>query len=851
MGAAVKGMEEALRGGLLLGAKVLAEYLQGVAEENVDPEEGFFSEPAGRQDARDAHEDLVRLARGGDARYDLVMSGDLYAAWYQLRRVVHAIGALTHPLVADDADLDVLDIGCGTGATAWALAIIERARTLCGAPARRVRIVGVDGSPFMTSTAQHLWERLVPEMEDVEVEARFLTSSWRHLDVQAVDELLEEPLLVGGYVLDQSDRDSIDELAGDLGMLAALHGAERMLLFGPRGKREILTGLLSSIAAATGPSGWTSSEGTIARGFVPSAPPETVRTARARLLTAAGVTARDSSDVNWSETSESTFVIARRTGQARLAVGQRSAVVLDSLQERAAAPSERPVLVVGAAGSGKSEVLVRRIVNALDQAARPTGRARSGSPARILVTAFNRYMVDHLVLRVEQELAALPDPLRVRYGWCTSPCGPCKHAPKKEGAVDCTISVGSEFQTASVRFLNWDKVFTRLLDVASAGTVRTPAYIGRSSPADKDALRRAGITDTFLEAEYFPVIYGLRVRTIDEYVDIVRRGRGQERVRRQLRPAIWRAIDPYGAAGGPRTFTRVRYDAWSSGATPDESKRFDVVVIDEAQDLTDADFEIVGRLVSRSGSVVAALDPTQSQQLGASFQKPGSLEVAGRESRRYWDEHGLSRTHRLSISISRSIRPLAEAVRTERGEIPSLEPRKSAVIGARPILMEVNGRDDMSQIATVLRYYEGYFRSDFGETAVTSLLCAGDHIWYSELDAILKEWSEGGGTRISRGAVDRRQKYFNGEWKGLEFDAVVWLTDAVLGRPQQLMDAVPEWVYTVISRPRSLLVIGLTPQTDPGTREAVARFEDDDIRLWDEERVFKVMSEWRRGLTKA
>lgn len=844
-------MDEALRGGLLLGAKVLAEYLQGVADENVDPEEGFFSAPAGRQDARDAHADLARLARGGDARYDLVMSGDLYAAWYQLRRVVHAVGALTHPLVADDADLNVLDIGCGTGATAWALAIIERARAMCELPARHVRIVGVDGSPFMTSTAQHLWDRLVLEMEDVDVEARFLTSSWRHLDVQAVDGFLDQPLLVGGYVLDQSDKDSIDELAGDLGMLVGIHGVQRMLLFGPWGKREILTGLLSSMASTTEASQWASSEGTIARGFVPSAPPETVRTARARLLAAAGITARDLASVNWSETSESTFVIARRTGQASLTLGRRSAVILDSLQERAAAPSERSVLVVGAAGSGKSEVLVRRIVTALNQAARPTARARSERPARILVTAFNKYMVDHLVLRVEQELAALPDPLRARYEWCTIPCGPCKHAPKKEGAVDCTISVGSEFQRASVRFLNWDKVFTRLLDVASAGTVRTPAYIGRSSPADRDALRGAGITDTFLEAEFFRVIYGLRVRTLDEYVDIVRRGRGQERVRRELRPAIWRAIDPHGTAGGPRTFTRVRYDAWASGAAPEESERFDVVVIDEGQDLTDADFDIVGRLVSRSGSVVAALDPTQSQQLGASFQKPGSLEVAGRDSRRYWDEHGLSKTHRLSISISRAIRPLSETVRTERGEIPTLEPRKSAVIGARPILLEVSNRDDMSQVAAVLRYYEGYFRSDFGETAVTSLLCAGDHMWYSELDAVLKEWSEGGGTRISRGAVDRRQKYFNGEWKGLEFDAVVWLTDAVLGRPQQVMDAVPEWVYTVISRPRSLLVVGLTPGTDPGTREAVARFEDGDVRLWDEQRVSRVINEWRRGLTRA
>ena len=359
------------------------------------------------------------------------------------------------------------------------------------------------------------------------------------------------------------------------------------------------------------------------------------------------------------------------------------------------------------------------------------------------------------------------------------------------------------------------------------------------------APHRHALAAHFLDAEFLRVIYGQRIRSLEEYEEVVRRGRGQDRIPRTLRASVWRAVDPESRRPSGRGFTKVRYDAWSSGAALAEQSRFDVVIADEGQDLTEADYEILGRLVRPDGSVVVALDPAQSQQLGASFRLPGRLEIPGRESRQNWTSHELSKTHRLSISISTAIRPLAERVRAERGEMAALEPRKSSVIGARPIVVDVRDREEVYQIASILRRYEKYFRPDFGEGETSSILFAGKHDWYSELDRLLADWASDDDTRITRGAIDRRRGYYNGEWKGLEFDAVVWLTDAQLGQPQQMVESTIEWVYTVVSRPRSLLVIGLTPETDDATRRAVGLLDRDAVRFWEDVWAEGEFDEWR------
>jgi hypothetical protein len=477
-------------------------------------------------------------------------------------------------------------------------------------------------------------------------------------------------------------------------------------------------------------------------------------------------------------------------------------------------------------------------VSSIEAAAR--GKPPLGTRRRILVTAFNKFMVDHLVRRVEEELASLDDPLRIDYAFCVNDCTVCKHAPKDKSQssspVDCMLAVGAAPRGATIRFLNWDKVFTKVLGAAPIGAPPgSLSYLRRALPEDGETLRRAGVSDAFLEAEFLRVIYGQRARTLEEYEDMTRRGRSHEQIPRTLRAAVWRTVDPVSERRGTRGFTNVRYDAWHANLMPEASGQFDEVIVDEGQDLTEADFEVLSRIVRPSGSILMALDPAQSQQLGASFKIPGRWEVPHEGVRRNWTRHELSKTHRLSISISTAIRPMAEAVRLERGEMSALEPRKSSVIGARPIIVAASTKEDVFQVARILQKYEKYFRPDFGDSDVSSLLFAGKHSWYVELDEKLREWSLDGGTRITGQALDRRSVFANGEWKGLEFDAVVWFTGAALGQQQQTIESQAEWIYTVVSRPRSLLVIAITPDTDEETRRIIKLLDRDALHFWDQD----------------
>lgn len=832
-------VSDSIRDGLLIGEGALAGYLDGVAEANVE----YFEDADASRDASEAHDDLYRLSQGRDARYDLAIIGDFYAAWYQLRRVVHAVGALKPLILGRSSDIDIVDIGSGTGATAWAVAVIERARLLDGGGPRTVRIIGVDGSPFMAQTAQELWQRLEVDLSaDVDlsgVQADFATASWRNFDPSVAGLHLVEPTVVGGYVLDHSDEASVLELAEDLDGLLAGIGAQRVEIFGAASKQATVHRVVEVIASASGgASRWEVSHNSADRDFVPGSGPESVRQARRRLLAVAGVNALDKHEVAWGVATESGCTTLKRTGQSLLPLGRRPTIVLDTVQAVAARPDASPTLILGAAGSGKSEVLVRRIVSSIETAVR--GKPALETRRRILVTAFNKFMVDHLVRRVEEELASLDDPLRINYAFCVNDCTVCKHAPKDKSQssspVDCTLAVGAAPRGAVIRFLNWDKVFTRVLGAAPIGAPPgSLSYLRRALPEDGETLRSAGVSDAFLEAEFLRVIYGQRARTLEEYEGMTRRGRSLERIPRTLRAAVWRTVDPLSERRGTRGFTNVRYDAWHANLMPEASEQFDEVIVDEGQDLTEADFEVLSRIVRPSGSVLVALDPAQSQQLGASFRIPGRWEVPHERVRRNWTRHELSKTHRLSISISTAIRPMAEAVRLERGEMSTLEPRKSSVIGARPIIVAVSTEDDVFQVARILQKYEKYFRPDFGDGEVSSLLYAGKHPWYAELDEKLREWSSDGGTRITEQALDRRSVFANGEWKGLEFDAVVWLTGAALGQQQQTIESHAEWIYTVVSRPRSLLVIAITPDTDAETRRIIKLLDRDALHFWDQD----------------
>lgn len=76
--------------------------------------------------------------------------------------------------------------------------------------------------------------------------------------------------------------------------------------------------------------------------------------------------------------------------------------------------------------------------------------------------------------------------------------------------------------------------------------------------------------------------------------------------------------------------------------------------------------------------------------------------------------------------------------------------------------------------------------------------------------------------------------------KGLERPCVVWSTRASM----PVDESVEEWIYTILSRTTSLLVIALSATTAPNISEVVARLRKDRLLFWtpDAEALFDA---WR------
>ena len=124
-------------------------------------DDSFDSESWSLERLQHANQQLWSLASGGDVEYRCPGIGRMYASWYHLRRVRGAFEIL-RPRLAATGPITVLDLGCGTGAVAWALGML-------GLP---VRYIGVDASAPMLAWAKGLWDTFrdtLPECDTVEV----------------------------------------------------------------------------------------------------------------------------------------------------------------------------------------------------------------------------------------------------------------------------------------------------------------------------------------------------------------------------------------------------------------------------------------------------------------------------------------------------------------------------------------------------------------------------------------------------------------------------------------------------------------------------------------------------------
>ncbi len=203
--------------------------------------EATRTRPNAAYDFEVANLESYRLSRGLDLCYDRPTTGLVYGLWYHARRVNTSLGLVLDALsTASGEEIDVYDLGAGTGAFQWAFALSRAALVACGqAPPAAVRFINVDTSPPMLHYLGHLWEHLVrriPECWAVTYECSLNT--WHRGRPPAAN-----TWLCASYLFDHEDKK--EDLSRDFDTLVSQIDPQRVLLSTSGGKAR--AGFLRSI----------------------------------------------------------------------------------------------------------------------------------------------------------------------------------------------------------------------------------------------------------------------------------------------------------------------------------------------------------------------------------------------------------------------------------------------------------------------------------------------------------------------------------------------------------------------------------------------------------------------------
>ena len=750
----------------------------------------------------------VNLGEGRDCNYDRPTVGVAYSTWYMPRRIQDAIRALAPIAVATaGGDLPILDLGCGTGATWWACRYLVKAMQACGMAPPSIRISACDISAPMLELAQTMWDSLdnTPQSH-ITVDSSL--TSWTN-----VTDVPPGSVIVASYLMDQSDRYRIEELGRNLRTIAERCMSTTVIVVGANNKRKTTS---LGIHAFLGDSAlWTPNKDTVLEP-VWTGSVEPLRRLRAEFAAGCtGVTATYSQGKppSWNPDMPDFHVLVRADHQSLLPMDVAiETFVLDEAQEIAATPDERLTAILGAAGSGKSRVLVERIVrSAVSDLRNPTFNGK------YLVTCFNKLVVRQL-LAWFQDRASTDQTL----------AGRVVVAHNNE-----TVTLWGRVE---IKFLSWDTVINRFFDIESFSPSDESEESMRqviNNWSRKDVANAAWLNDNqwatpkFVLQELKRVIYGQSISTLERYLVVTRRGRpSTPQMNERQRRGLWNMLN---SRDRKKLWVDRRIDAYRRVSQGYRPNQFDRIFLDECQDFVEADFKLLAALAMDSHRIVVSGDGTQAMQTGSGYFRPGQVGNAR------WKTHELVGSYRLPIRVCEAIEPVARAIQDLRhGQINRSEgdsedeeditlPQsvKSAVIGCRPIVIAPSAADVEEQIAKVLAFVSPLVRrngvlqitnADLGNRRITQIIERANSTW--RLGYLTEP-----ATMLQIKGLERPCVFFSTRFNNS------WTPGA----------ATYEWVYTILTRTTSVLIVLLSSDTPKDLQAMVGRMRKDCLFFWDQQ----------------
>lgn len=359
---------------------------------------------------------------------------------------------------------------------------------------------------------------------------------------------------------------------------------------------------------------------------------------------------------------------------------------LDEDQERLASWALKgPTMIKGGAGTGKSTVALYRIKAFLE---RP---GASGSE-RVLFATYTRALMAASRQLLEQLLT--PEQFsRVRVATCDE----IAYEIATRGTAKPTVVFGREL--------------TDLLR-----SVRQQRGNDSSGGFEAAMTRRklASISDRYLLEEFEWIIDGRGMTAVDDYLAAPRPGRGIA-LREGARREVWKLYERFKKAlsdNGSVQYCEIRQMALARVEAGDATSRYDLVVVDEAQDLAPVALALMAELAVTDQGICFAADMKQSlySRNYRWVTAHPRLQFKGRTA-------VLKRNYRSTAEIDRAAYDILSAEQFE-----DLEPSASIHTGPLPVfLTNVPADQEGRWIARFLRQMSSHLRIKTNATAVLTL----------------------------------------------------------------------------------------------------------------------------------
>lgn len=639
-------------------------------------------------DLKQCHIESYNLIKGKDLCYDRPNTAFAYTLWYHPRRINTFLSFFLDKVIQyQGQELIIFDLGAGAGAIQWSLGLIYAGLKRLGKPTPSITIVNIDSSPFMLQyNRDWIWKEFVlayPEI-DANFKIEYEVNSWNN----SRNISTANTILAASYLFDDSDNQ--EAISKDFIKLIEIYKPSAVLLLTSEKKAvKYFPALRQDLVKLKYNSQLIQSAQLLFNKPLTSI--NNIRTQLGNILSIDEL----KRNTSWYDASNAA-IIFERPQLSMFEQGKhiesldvfnppitiRREVTLNENQKKAAENIDRPVIIIGPAGCGKSIVITEKIKNIVEE-------HNYDPKIQILLTTFNK----SLIKKLSEWLVDVLDNDKITITYDTGFNGTT--------LPSCIIRfTGSKI--ANIRLVHFDMLPQYIGGVTYRGMVdmnqhhkmlnEIIATVKKENSVSSNQFDNILNAD-FLFEEYHRVIYGLQVGITGSeqtYLNVSRRGRGinpslnRNSERRKL---VFQCLKKYALRmhqEDVQSFTLRRQYLLSKLNNNQINFKYDYILVDEFQDCTEADFKIFYSLINDPNKFTIGGDLAQAVHIGLAASIPRDDNMAKRLPFR------LEGSYRLPVRISECISNLSLAINkrfSNKEGTSNIIPYKGSPPGARPIVV--------------------------------------------------------------------------------------------------------------------------------------------------------------------